>query len=94
MKQITLEQPIEVLEVNYKDVSFKMPLAGSIPFVEMIKFKNAKSKDEKLEAMIKLLEKYIPQEVFSKLTGSELNQIMTAWSNASEIDTGVTPGES
>lgn len=93
MKEITLEQPKDVLKVNIGEKSFSMPLAGSIPFVELAKIRSARTQDEKLEAMMTLLSKCIPDEIYNVLTSSELNQIMIAWGEASE-DTGVTPGES
>lgn len=94
MKEITLEQPKEVLKVNIKDKSFNMPLAGSIPFADLTKIKCAKSKDEQFEIIVKLFEKYIPEDIYAELTSSEINQIMIAWGNASGVETGVTPGES
>ena len=94
MKEITLEQPKEVLKINIGEKSFSMPLAGSIPFVELMDIKAAKTQDEKLESMTKLLKKYIPEEVYNTLTSAEINQIMIAWGQASSEDSGITPGES
>ncbi len=94
MKEITLEQPIEVLKINIGERSFSMPLAGSIPFVELMDIKSAKTQEEKLETMTSLLRKYIPEEVYKTLTSKEINQIMVAWGKASSEDTGITPGES
>lgn len=94
MKEITLEQPKEVLKINAYDKSFSIPLAGSIPLAELMPIKKAKTTDEKFEFFVSFLEKYIPEDVFSKLTGADLNQIMTAWGETSQLETGVTPGES
>lgn len=93
MKEITLEQPKEVLKINMGDGSFSIPLAGSIPFSEFVKFRE-EVKNDKLTAMINLLKTYIPEEVFNTLTADHLKAIMEAWTEASQIDTGVTPGES
>jgi hypothetical protein len=94
MKEITLEQPKEVLVVNAYDKSFNIPLAGSIPITELMPIKKAKTSDEKFEFFVEFLQKYIPEEVFIKLTGADLTQIMTAWGETSQLETGVTPGES
>lgn len=93
MKEITLEQPKEVLKVNIGDKSFNMPLAGSIPFCDLMRIKSAKTRDDKIEIMVELFSKYIPEEIYKSLTSSELKQIMNAWGEASE-EAGVTPGES
>ena len=94
MKEITLEQPREVLKVNAYDKTFTIPLAGFIPLAELMPIKKAKTTDEKFEFFVSFLEKYIPEEVLSKLTGADLTQIMTAWGETSQLETGVTPGES
>ena len=94
MKEITLEQPIEVLKINVGEKSFSMPLAGSIPFVDLMRFKTAKSQEEKIEAMMSLLQQYIPDDIYKTLSSNAISQIMTVWGEASQTDTGVTPGES
>ena len=94
MKEITLEQPKEVLKINIHDKSFTIPLAGSIPFKDLADIQNAKTKEERFDMITKFFEKYIPEDIFSELTTSELNQIMVAWGEVSETDTGITPGES
>ena len=93
MKEITLEQPKEVLKVNMGDKSFSIPLAGSIPFTELAKFR-AEVKIDKLNAMMNLLSEYIPDEIFKGLTTDQIKTILEAWTEASQIETGVTPGES
>ena len=93
MKEITLEQPKEVLKVNVGDRDFSIPLAGSIPFAELVKFRE-EVKADKFTAMMNLLQKQIPDEIFNTLTADNLRVIMEAWSEASQIETGVTPGES
>ena len=93
MKEITLEQPKEVLKVNVGDRDFSIPLAGSIPFSELVKFR-AEVKTDKFNAMMNLLKNHIPEEIFDTLTTDNLKTIMEAWTEASQIDTGVTPGES
>lgn len=94
MKEITLEQPKEVLKVNVHEKTFSIPLAGSIPFAELAPIKSAKTKEERFDLIVKFFEKHIPEDIYKELTSSELNQIMVAWGEVSESDTGVTPGES
>lgn len=94
MKEITLEQPKEVLKVNAYDTSFSIPLAGSIPFAVLLPIKKAKDNNEKLDFFVDFLKDYIPEDVYNKLTASEFNQILIAWGETSKLETGVTPGES
>lgn len=94
MKEITLEQPKEVLQVNAYDKTFTIPLAGSIPLAVLMPIKKAKTTDEKLEFFVDFLKEYIPEDVFNKLTASDFNQIMVTWGETSKLETGVTPGES
>ena len=94
MKEITLEQPKEVLKVNAYDTSFSIPLAGSIPLAVLLPIKKAKDNNEKLDFFVGFLKDYIPEDVYNKLTASEFNQILIAWGETSKLETGVTPGES
>lgn len=94
MKEITLEQPKEVLKVNAYDTSFSVPLAGSIPLAVLLPIKKAKDNNEKLDFFVDFLKDYIPEDVYNKLTASEFNQILIAWGETSKLETGVTPGES
>lgn len=94
MKEITLEQPKEVLKVNVYDKSFSIPLAGSIPLAVLLPIKKAKDNNEKLDFFVDFLKDYIPEDVYNKLTASEFNQILIAWGETSKLETGVTPGES
>jgi len=94
MKEITLEQPKEVLKVNAYDKSFSIPLAGSIPLAVLLPIKKAKDNNEKLDFFVDFLKDYIPEDVYNKLTASEFNQILIAWGETSKLETGVTPGES
>ena len=94
MKEITLEQPKEVLKVTAYDTSFSIPLAGSIPLAVLLPIKKAKDNNEKLDFFVDFLKDYIPEDVYNKLTASEFNQILIAWGETSKLETGVTPGES
>lgn len=94
MKEITLEQPREVLKVNAYDKTFSIPLAGSIPLAVLMPIKKAKTTDEKLDYFVNFLKEYIPADVYEKLTANDFNQIMVAWGETSKLETGVTPGES
>ena len=60
MKEITLEQPREVLKVNAYDKTFSIPLAGSIPLAVLMPIKKAKTTDEKLDYFVTFLKEYIP----------------------------------
>lgn len=94
MKEITLEQPREVLIVNAYGKAFSIPLAGSIPLAVLMPIKKAKTTDEKLDYFVNFLKEYIPTDVYEKLTANDFNQIMVAWGETSKLETGVTPGES
>lgn len=94
MKEITLEQPREVLKVNAYGKTFSIPLAGSIPLAVLMPIKKAKTTDEKLDYFVNFLKEYIPTDVYEKLTANDFNQIMVAWGETSKLETGVTPGES
>ena len=94
MKEITLEQPREVLKVNAYGKTFSIPLAGSIPLAVLLPIKKAKDNNEKLDFFVDFLKDYIPEDVYNKLTASEFNQILIAWGETSKLETGVTPGES
>ena len=94
MKEITLEQPREVLKVNAYGKTFSIPLAGSIPLAVLMPIKKAKTTDEKLDYFVNFLKEYIPADVYKKLTANDFNQIMVAWGETSKLETGVTPGES
>ena len=94
MKEITLEQPREVLKVNAYDKTFSIPLAGSIPLAVLMPIKKEKTTDEKLDYFVNFLKEYIPADVYEKLTANDFNQIMVAWGETSKLETGVTPGES
>lgn len=94
MKEITLEQPREVLKVNAYGKTFSIPLAGSIPLAVLMPIKKAKTTDEKLDYFVNFLKEYIPADVYEKFTANDFNQIMVAWGETSKLETGVTPGES
>lgn len=93
MKEITLEQPKEVLQVNIGGKSYSIPLAGSMPFVYAMKLRKG-TDEQKLAMMIEFFQKYIPEKVFDALTSDAVGQIIQAWTDASKEASGVTPGES
>lgn len=93
MKQLTIEQPKEVLQVNYKDNVFEIPLAGSMPFQELLEIREAEGSDKK-DRVLDLLRKYIPEDIYHELTADAIMQIVKAWSEESAEAAGVTPGES
>lgn len=92
MKEITLDQPKEVLQVNIGDKAYSIPLAGSLPFTDAIKLRKL-GKEERLDFVIDFIKKHIPEEVFNTLTMDSVMQIFTAWNAASKESQGVTPGE-
>ena len=93
MKEITLDQPKEVLKVNIGDKSYSIPLAGSLPFMDALKLKKLDS-EERMDFVIGFIQKHIPEEVFSTLTADAVIKIFTAWSDASRESQGINPGES
>lgn len=92
MREVTIGQERETIRFNYKDTSFDIPLASSLPLQELTKFRSG-STQERYNNMIAFLEQYIPLEVYAAMTSGELMQVIKAWSSASEEVAGVTPGE-
>lgn len=94
MKEITLKaKPVEVLKVNMGDKSFSIPLANYLPFEDLMKINRADNA-QKIVVIEEILKRYIPEEVYSTLTGADITQIMTAWNAQSEEDSGAKLGES
>ncbi len=93
MKEITLEQPKEVLVVNIGEESYSIPLAGSLPFMDAVKLRKL-DKEERFDFIIDFIQKYIPEQIFATLTADMVAQIFNAWSEASKESQGATPGES
>lgn len=93
MREITLDQPKEVLQVNIGDESYSVPLAGSLPFMDAMKLRKL-DRDERMDFVIEFIQKYIPEQVFATLTADMVMQIFTAWSEASKESQGAAPGES
>lgn len=92
MREVNIEQSKESICFNYKDKSFEVPLASSLPFEALVGFRSG-SNQEKYDKMIAFLKQYIPSEIYAEMTSGELMQVLKAWSKASEEDAGVTPGE-
>ena len=93
MREITLDQPKEVLQVNIADESYSIPLAGSLPFMDAMKLRKLDS-EERMDFVIGFIQKYIPEDVFCNLTADAVIKIFTAWSEASKESQGINPGES
>lgn len=93
MKEITLDQPKEVLKVNIGEESYNIPLAGSLPFMDAMKLRKC-SGEERMDFIIRFMQQFIPEKVFVTLTADAVMQIFQAWSDASKDSQGVTPGES
>ena len=88
MAKISLNnKPIEVLEIEIGDKTYKIPLGSSLPL------KKAKAiKDE--ESVMKFLREYMPEAVVDNLTIEQLAQIMNAWSEETKKASGISLGES
>ena len=93
MKEITLEQPKEVLVVNIGEDAYSIPLAGSLPFMDAVKLRKL-DKEERFDFIIDFIQKYIPEQIFQTLTADMVMQIFQAWSDASKESQGAAPGES
>ena len=88
MAKINLNnKPIDILEIEIGDKTYKIPLGSSLPL------KKAKSiKDE--ETVMGFLRDYMPDEVVDNLTIAQLAQIMNAWSEETKKASGISLGES
>lgn len=88
MAKINLNnKPIDVLEIEIGDKTYKIPLGSSLPL------KKAKSiKDE--ESVMEFLRDYMPEKVVDNLTIAQLAQIMNAWSEETKRASGISLGES
>lgn len=93
MKEITLNQPNEVLKVNIGEKAYSIPLAGSMPFMDAMKLRKG-TPEEKVDLLIAYLQRYIPEKVFATLSSDAVTQIIKAWNEASKEAQGATPGES
>ena len=88
MAKINLNnKPIEVLDIEIGDKTYKIPLGSSLPL------KKAKAiKDE--ESVMEFLREYMPEKVVENLTIAQLAQIMNAWSEETKKASGISLGES
>lgn len=93
MREVTLNAPKEVIQINYGEESFSLPLAGSLPFDMAMKMRKGKSENEMFEAMLEFLKTYTPEEIYKQLTSDEIKIILQNWSEASQEASGITPGE-
>lgn len=88
MAEVNIGQnQVEVLVVCIGSGEYKVPLAGSIPYV---KLKKLKTDDD----MIAFFEEYIPSEVFETLLVKDIQALIKAWNDATKESEGATPGES
>ena len=88
MAKISLnDKPIEVLDIEIGDKTYKIPLGSSLPL------KKAKAiKDE--DSVMEFLRDYMPEEVVENLTIAQLAQIMNVWSEETKKASGISLGES
>ena len=88
MAELTLKRnEIEVLKVTIDDNNYSIPLGTSLRRKELAKLKN---EDE----VMKFFENYLGKELMDDLTIGEIKTIITAWSEATEKQSGVKLGES
>lgn len=89
MREITLgaKREIPVLKVNIGDKAYAIPLAGTLTPKKIL----ALNTEEKT---INWFRQYIPDEVAETLTINDWNELITAWGEASNENSGMTPGES
>ena len=96
-KNVNLNQKTEVLVVNIEDKAYKIPLATSLPYKKvkaLIKLAKKEDQFDQLDAFIEFFKEYIPEDVIENLPVSALNQLASAWSGASEKESGQELGES
>jgi uncharacterized protein YqeY len=88
MAELTLKRnEIEVLKVTIDDKNYSIPLGTSLRRKDLAKLKN---EDE----VMKFFENYLGKELMDDLTIGEIKTIITAWSEATEKQSGVKLGES
>lgn len=88
MAELTLKRnEIEVLKVTIDDKNYSIPLGTSLRRKELAKLKN---EDE----VMKFFENYLGKKLMDDLTIGEIKTIITAWSEATEKQSGVKLGES
>jgi hypothetical protein len=81
---------VEVLKVSIEDKSYSIPLIGSMKLKKIRELKECKT-DEQL---VSFLSEYIPTDVLEEFTSADLNQLVTAWRDASTEAQGAKVGES
>ena len=77
---------VKVLEVEIEGKIYKIPLGTSLKRKELEKLSND------AEAQ-KFFETHLGKELWNDLTVGEQRQISQAWSEATQEDSGVKPGE-
>ena len=88
MKEFTLKPAEEkLMKINVGDVSFTMPLQGSLTFAEATLLATP-------EGTYSFMKKHVPKEVMDILKVEEYNQILKAYREESELQSGKTLGES
>lgn len=92
MAEITLgkHSSTEVLSVTIEDKTYNVPLAGSIPYGQLRKLKKGKNDPD---LIVEFFGKYIPEEVLDNLYVEDINELMLAWSEATQKVNGASVGE-
>lgn len=86
----------EVIVVTIGEKEYKVPLATSLPYKDikaLVKLAKKEDTFEQLDAFIEFFKRYIPSDVIEGLPVSALNQLASAWSGASEKESGQSLGE-
>ena len=84
---IKKREETDVLRATIGDRTFSIPLASSLPYVQLKEMRNS-------DKVIEFFSNYIPEDVFNTLTTAELMQIVGAWNDATLETQGATVGES
>lgn len=89
MAEVTIKRKdeIDVLKATIGDETYSIPLATSLPYVQLKKMRT----DDKV---IEFFKEYIPEDVFNSLLTDELMQLVKAWNDATQEVSGATVGES
>jgi hypothetical protein len=78
---------IPVIKIRDGENEYSLPLGGVIPPERLESFRT-------LQGFMAFLKEHIPADVVDEFGTDQIRAIMTAWSDETKKDTGLTPGES
>ncbi len=88
MAKVTIgSAQINVLEVVWKDKTYKVPLAGSMKRKDILKLNSE-------EAVHAMFAQHIPEDVLDDMTLDEYRQLVDAWNAANTSKDDASLGES